>query len=252
MSVEFHVIIPARYQSTRLPGKLLMELKGMTVLERVYRQVLKARPKSVIIATDNAEIYEAALSFGAPVEMTAMAHQSGTDRIAELVARGKFSAEDIIVNVQGDEPLIDPALISQIAEILSHTTAPVATLCWPEADQDRCADSNVVKVVRDSENHALYFSRSRIPFYRELTHNHPPMLRHIGLYAYRAGFLLEFVRWPVCELETAECLEQLRVLWAGYKIKVEEACTYPLQDINTLDDLESARRHLDQYISEQV
>lgn len=244
MSVDFHVIIPARYQSSRLPGKLLMELHGMTVLERVYRQAVQAKPKSVIIATDNEEIFKLATNFGAQVEMTAITHQSGTDRIAEVVALRQFSPEEIIVNVQGDEPLIAPALITQVANSLAKADAPMATLCWPVDDHDMCVNPNVVKVVRDCHNNALYFSRSTIPFCRDNSGSIKNIFRHIGLYAYRAAFLLEYVNWPVCELEAIEALEQLRVLWAGYNIKVDEACVYPLQDINTVKDLEMARCHL--------
>jgi 3-deoxy-manno-octulosonate cytidylyltransferase (CMP-KDO synthetase) len=244
MSVDFHVIIPARYQSSRLPGKLLMELSGMTVLERVYRQVIQAKPESVIIATDNKEIFDLATSFGAQVEMTDSAHQSGTDRIAEVVKRRQFSPDDIIVNVQGDEPLIAPALITQVANSLAHANAPMATLCWPIDDLEMCGNPNVVKVVRNSLNNALYFSRSSIPFNRDNPASMKNIFRHIGLYSYRAAFLLEFVRWPVCELEAIEALEQLRVLWAGYNINVDEACVCPLQDINTMKDLEMARSQL--------
>lgn len=243
MSVDFHVIIPARYQSSRLPGKLLMDLHGLTIIERVYRQALQAMPKSVTIATDSEEIFERAERFGATVVMTATTHQSGTDRIADVVVKHKFSPEDIIVNVQGDEPLIAPALISQVAMSLANTTAPMATLCWPVDDHEMCTNPNVVKVVRDCHNNALYFSRSAIPFYRDGSMNGKHMFRHIGLYAYRASFLLDIVSWPVCELESVEALEQLRVLWAGYKIKVDEACVHPLQDINTADDLMRARLH---------
>ena len=244
MSADFHVIIPARYQSTRLPGKLLMELHGSTVLERVYRQVQQAQPKSVTIATDSEVIFEKATCFGAHVVMTATTHQSGTDRIAEVVANQSFGLDEIIVNVQGDEPLIDPALISQVAQSLAADSVPMATLCWPMDDEASRNNPNVVKVVRDINNHALYFSRAPIPFHREGSSRKNVMYRHIGLYAYRAAFLLEIVQWPVCELEAVEALEQLRVLWAGYKIKVDEACVPPMQDINTAEDLVRAQRLL--------
>lgn len=244
MSCDFHVIIPARYQSTRLPGKLLMDLQGQTVIERVYRQALKAKPKSVTIATDNQAIYDVATGFGASVVMTATTHQTGTDRIAEAIQTLSFSPSDIVVNVQGDEPLIAPELITQVAESLACSDVPMATLCWPIEDVAMCANPNVVKVVRDCHNNALYFSRSAIPANRDAPLSRQNMFRHIGLYAYRAAFLLDVVSWPVCELESIEALEQLRVLWAGYKIKVEEACVRPLQDINTADDLVAAHREL--------
>lgn len=244
MSQDFHVIIPARYQSTRLPGKPLIELGGMTIIERVYRQALKAKPTSVTIATDHPSIFELAQGFGATVKMTSLDHQSGTDRIAEVVANGLFDPEDIIVNVQGDEPLIAPALIKQVAHSLLPGDVSMATLCWPLDDEGTIANPNVVKVVRDSHQHALYFSRHAIPYIRANSPINPTLFRHIGLYAYRAKFLLDVVTWPVCELEAAEGLEQLRVLWKGFKIKVNQACVYPLQDINTADDLQAANRLL--------
>lgn len=241
MSFDFHVIIPARYQSTRLPGKLMMEIDGYSVIERVYRQALKAAPKSVTIATDSPVIAEHAAYFGAQVKMTAATHQTGTDRIAEVIAEGQFAPQDIIVNVQGDEPFIAPELISQVAQSLYASQNPMATLCWPIEHLEQLNNPNVVKVVRDYHNNALYFSRSAIPAHRDEPKNIQHVFRHIGLYAYRAAFLLDFVNWPVCELEAHEALEQLRVLWAGYKIRVDEACRQPLQDINTEEDLILAR-----------
>ncbi|KTC81632.1 3-deoxy-manno-octulosonate cytidylyltransferase [Legionella brunensis] len=247
MNHDFHVIIPARYQSARLPGKLMMEIDGLTVIERVYQQALKARPKSVTIATDNLIIAEHAESFGALVKMTAITHQTGTDRIAEVVSKGEFNSQDIIVNVQGDEPFIAPQLISQVAKSLYDSQQiPMATLCWPLDDFQQLHNPNIVKVVRDCWQNALYFSRSAIPNNRDKPESIKQVFRHIGLYAYRADFLLDFVKWPVCELEASEALEQLRVLWAGYKIKVEEACVKPLQDINTQEDLVSARNLVSQ------
>lgn len=240
MSLDFHIIIPARYHSSRLPGKLLMQLAGQSVLERVYRQSVLAQPRSITIAADHELIYNAAQNFGAPVEMTAISHPSGTERIAEVLARKSFAPQDIIVNVQGDEPLIDPALIRQVAQSLLDNQVPMASLCWPIDDKAHYHNPNVVKVVRDKHDNALYFSRHPIPFQREAKDFPAQVFRHIGLYAYRSQFLLDMQQWPPCELEAIEGLEQLRVLWAGYKIKVEEACTAPQQDINTLDDLVQA------------
>lgn len=238
---KFHVIIPARYQSTRLPGKLLMDLGGQTVIERVYQQALKANPHSLMIATDHPDIHQVSSALGASVMMTDLNHTTGTDRLAEVVAKGDYLSDDIIVNVQGDEPFIDPKLITQVAESLRNTDAPMATLCWPIDDVETLLNPNVVKVVRDSSNHALYFSRQAIPANRDAPHALNHVFRHIGLYAYRAEFLLKLVQIPPCELEMIEALEQLRVLWSGYKIKVDIACVKPLQDINTLDDLDRAR-----------
>ncbi|WP_133129463.1 3-deoxy-manno-octulosonate cytidylyltransferase [Legionella yabuuchiae] len=242
MSLDFHAIIPARHQSSRLPGKLMMELNGLTVLERVYRQVLKANPKSLTIATDHEALFSLAKSFNAAVEMTKPTHQSGTDRIAEVVAKSEFQPDDIIVNVQGDEPFIAPELITQVAETLATSDAPMATLCWPIEDNTSRDNPNVVKVVRDQHFNALYFSRSPIPANRDNPTDLSLHYRHIGLYAYRASFLLELVQHPVCPLESAEALEQLRALWLGYPIKVATACTKPLQDINTQEDLDLAKQ----------
>lgn len=244
MRTAFHVIIPARYQSTRFPGKLLQDLNGLTVIERVYRQVLLAQPQSITIATDHEIIAEHARNFGATVQMTLPSHETGTDRIAEVVAKGNFAVDDIIVNVQGDEPFISPRLIKQVANGLANTEAPMSTLCWPITSLEALKNPNVVKVVRSKDNHALYFSRSAIPANRDNHLSFEHTFRHIGLYAYRAAFLLDFVTWPVCELERSEALEQLRVLWSGMAIKVDEACVEPLQDINTKEDLMLAKKML--------
>ncbi|STX51938.1 3-deoxy-manno-octulosonate cytidylyltransferase [Legionella busanensis] len=242
MNFNFHVVIPARYQSTRLPGKLMMEIDGKTVLQRVYEQALQAQPKTITIATDNEQIATHAREFGAHVEMTLPSHATGTDRIAEVIARGFYTENDIIVNVQGDEPFIEPALINQVARILTNRELNMATLCWPIEKQEQLLNPNVVKVVRDRFNNALYFSRSPIPCNRDEPNSISHVFRHIGLYAYRAKFLVDFVSWLPCKLEISECLEQLRALWAGHKIRVDVACAVPQQDINTADDLEKARK----------
>lgn len=241
MSKNVHIIIPARYESTRFPGKLLQDLNGQTVIERVFRQAQLAKPQSITIATDHPAIAVQATHFGAQVVMTMSSHQTGTDRIAEVVAKGQFAADDIIVNVQGDEPFIAPQLITQVAQSLMQTSAPMATLCWPITNLEMLNNPNVVKVVRNRDHHALYFSRAAIPAHRDTPGSYARTYRHIGLYAYRAAFLLEYVSWPVCELEQYEALEQLRVLWYGHSIKVDEACMEPLQDINTQDDLLKAQ-----------
>jgi 3-deoxy-manno-octulosonate cytidylyltransferase (CMP-KDO synthetase) len=252
MSTAFHVVIPARYQSTRFPGKLLQELNGLTVIERVYRQVLLAQPQSITIATDHEDIAVHARNFGATVQMTLPSHETGTDRIAEVVAKGSFAADDIIVNVQGDEPFISPHLIKQVASGLANTEAPMSTLCWPITSLEALKNPNVVKVVRTKDNYALYFSRSAIPANRDDHLSFDQTFRHIGLYAYRAAFLLDFVTWPVCEIERMEALEQLRVLWAGMAIKVDVACVEPLQDINTKEDLILANQILSNSTNEQL
>lgn len=244
MTSDVHIVIPARYQSTRFPGKLLQELNGMTVLERVYKQSQLAHPQTITIATDHSDIANHAINFGAQVVMTSSSHQTGTDRIAEVIAKGQFAADDIIVNVQGDEPFIAPELIIQVAKSLLLTKAPISTLCWPIENLEQFKNPNVVKVVRTQDNHALYFSRSPIPAHRDDAQSYANTFRHIGLYAYRAAFLLDYVSWPICELEQNEALEQLRILWSGCAIKVDEACVEPLQDINTKEDLAAAQSML--------
>ncbi len=237
---EFHIIIPARYQSTRFPGKLLMDLNGQTVLERVYRQALKAKPQSLIIATDNELIYQHMTQLGADVQMTASTHETGSDRLAEVIKLRGFDQQDIIVNVQGDEPLIAPELIIQVAQLLEDSSAPIATLCWPIDSLEALSNPNVVKVVKDSKDYALYFSRAAIPAHRDDATSFAHSFRHIGLYAYRAGYVLTFVQQSGCPLEQCESLEQLRALWMGEKIKLAVACAEPCQDINTPEDLARA------------
>ena len=240
MNPSFHILIPARYHSTRLLGKLLYELDGQTVLERTYRQALLANPQSIQIATDHEAIAKEAQRFGASIIFTSSHHTTGTDRIAEAVKIQALNDNEIVVNVQGDEPFIPPQLISQVACSLYHSETEMATLCWPLDKAQQLHNQNIVKVVRDSQNHALYFSRSAIPLNRSQPERFTHVFRHVGLYAYRVRFLLHLSTLPFCELEGLEALEQLRVLWAGYKIKVEKACTEPLQDINSLEDFHHA------------
>lgn len=244
MSADFHVIIPARYNSSRLPGKLMMHLGGQTVIERVYRQVQKSGASSILIAADNQQIIDHVNSFGASAILTAEEHPTGTDRIAEAVTRAGYAADDIIVNVQGDEPFIAPACIIQVARCLSDADVSMATLCWPIENYEQLHNPNVVKVVRDCHNNALYFSRSPVPANRDHPESLKQIFRHIGLYACRVDFLKKFVAWPVCPLEDCEVLEQLRILWNGDKIRVEQASELPKQDINTRDDLMLARESL--------
>jgi 3-deoxy-manno-octulosonate cytidylyltransferase (CMP-KDO synthetase) len=242
MSVGFHVIIPARLNSSRLPGKLLEEIDGQTVIERTYRQALLANPLSVIIATDSEEIVDCVTKFGAKSVMTAESHLTGTDRIAEACAKLSYPSDAIIVNLQGDEPFMPQALIKQVANSLDLTDLSMATLCWPIKDEETFTNPNVVKVVRDCKNNALYFSRAAIPVSRDYDSSFENVFRHIGIYAYRVKFLLDIVSSPVCNLEKIESLEQLRVLWYGYKIKVDKASVLPQHEINTQQDLDDARQ----------
>lgn len=239
MKPSFHVIIPARYASSRFPAKLLADLGGQTVIQRVYQQALASGAASVLVATDSQDILKHVHGFGGQAVMTSTEHQSGSDRLAEAVRQGQYAADDLIVNVQGDEPFIEPELIAQVAETLAEGKAPVATLCWPIQSQDDMFNPNIVKVVRNADDQALYFSRAPIPFKRDSETFSG--LRHIGLYAYRAAFLLEYVSWPVSEIEATEALEQLRILAKGHAIHVATARVQPRQDINTPEDLNKAR-----------
>lgn len=240
----FHVVIPARFASTRFPGKLLMDLGGMTILQRVYRKASEANPASILIATDDAKIFDEARAFGADVMMTDPNHATGTDRISEVIAKRNYAPSDIIVNVQGDEPFIDPKLIAEVAHILMEKDVPVGTLCTPIESLEKYKNPSVVKVVRNCLNQALYFSRSPIPMHRDNPTSFAHTFRHIGLYAYSASFLKKWPTLPACPYEDAECLEQLRILWAGDLIGVEEASVIPAQDINVPEDLDFAREYL--------
>lgn len=244
MSADFHIIIPARIGSTRLPRKLLLEIGGMSVIERTYRQAQLANPKSITIATDSEEIAQEAQRIGANFVMTSAQHPTGTDRIAEACIKIGLESNAIVVNVQGDEPFIPPVLIKQVANSLDLSGLVMSTLCWPIDTQAAYLDSNVVKVVRDCQNNALYFSRSPIPAFTQTLDKPENVFRHIGLYAYRVKFLLDFVKLSPCSIEKIESLEQLRVLWYGYKIKVDKASVKPRQEINTQQDLEVARNML--------
>ena len=235
--VEFHIIIPARYGSTRLPGKALRLLGTQTMIERVYRQALQTSARSITIATDHDLIARLMRDLGANVVMTDAEHTSGTDRVAQAADILGFRSDEIIVNVQGDEPFIPPELIHQVAASLSTAQTSMATLCWPIQDHAEFINPNVVKVVRDATNHALYFSRSPIPAHRDLMLAVTDAWRHVGLYAYRAKFLMDSVLLPACSLESIEMLEQLRILFSGHRIVVEQACVAPQQDINTVEDL---------------
>ena len=245
----FRVVIPARYASTRLPGKALQPIGGKPMLQWVYERARAAGAREVLIATDDARIVAAARGFGADAVLTASAHASGSDRIAELARRSNWAAEDIVVNVQGDEPLIPPVLIAQVAQLLAgQAAAQVATLATPLASLDELLDPNVVKVVTDRDGFALYFSRAPIPWNRDSA---PAGLgtqmdfagarRHRGLYAYRVGALLRLAQLPRGSLEEREKLEQLRALENAMPIAVADALEMPGPDVNTLADLEHVR-----------
>jgi 3-deoxy-manno-octulosonate cytidylyltransferase (CMP-KDO synthetase) len=240
----FRVVIPARYASTRLPGKPLLSLAGKTMLEWVWSRARGSAAAEVLIATDDARIAAAARGFGAEVEMTAAHHQSGTARIAEVAIRRNWAADSIVVNVQGDEPLLPPGLIDQVAALLAaNKIADVATLATPLRDRAQFLDPAAVKLVTDVRGYALYFSRAPIPWQRDATPDaEPPALarRHLGLYAYRAAALKRLAvpaSAEACALENVEKLEQLRVLALGYRIIVADAAAEPGPDVNTPQDV---------------
>jgi 3-deoxy-manno-octulosonate cytidylyltransferase (CMP-KDO synthetase) len=244
VTASFIAVIPARYASTRLPGKPLRDIAGKPMIEWVYRQAAKSGAAEVIVATDDERIAAACRAFGAPVELTSPEHASGTDRIAELARRFEWPDEQIVVNVQGDEPLISPVCIAQTARLLgSYPQAAIATLVTPLESKHGFNDPNFVKVVTDRDGWALYFSRAPIPWPRD--GGLPAVMRHVGLYAYRAGSLRALSASPPCTLEEVEKLEQLRALWLGLRIMVETAAEPPSPAVDTPEDLEKVRRHLE-------
>ncbi|EKO3976899.1 3-deoxy-manno-octulosonate cytidylyltransferase [Vibrio fluvialis] len=244
--MSFTVVIPARYQSTRLPGKPLADIAGKPMVQWVYEQAMQAGAERVIIATDDARVEQAVLAFGGTVCMTSPDHQSGTERLAEVVKLMGIEDNHIIVNVQGDEPLIPPNIIRQVADNLAASQAPMATLAVEISHEDEVFNPNAVKVVTDKDGYALYFSRATIPWDRDNFAKDKtvvqPLMRHIGIYAYRAGFINTYIQWPASQLEKIECLEQLRVLWYGEKIHVAVALEAPPAGVDTPEDLDAVRR----------
>ncbi|MBN2689497.1 MAG: 3-deoxy-manno-octulosonate cytidylyltransferase [Gammaproteobacteria bacterium] len=248
---EFHVIIPARFNSSRLPGKPLLDIAGKPMIQHVYERAQQSGAISVVIATDDKKIADKARGFGAKVCMTSSEHLSGTDRIAEAVVALALDDDDIVVNVQGDEPLIHPKLIHQVATNLAmHNNVKSATLCEVIESSDDLLNPNIVKVVMNHRNYAMYFSRSPIPFDRD----NPPEVgksltttyyRHRGIYAYRVGFLLEYTEWGESPLEEQEHLEQLRTLWHGARIHVDLSKEKIPMDVNTQEDLDMVREILE-------
>jgi 3-deoxy-manno-octulosonate cytidylyltransferase (CMP-KDO synthetase) len=247
--VPFSVVIPARFASSRLPGKALADIAGKPMIVHVAERARESGAVRVRIATDHEGIRESVERHGFTAVMTRPDHSSGTDRIAEIVESQHFDPQDIVVNVQGDEPLIEPGLIRAVAGLLSDAPeAAIATACHPSHLADEMFDPNVVKVVLDHEGYARYFSRAPIPYARDWfarsTSSLPPGLpcyRHIGVYAYRARFLSTFPRLAPSPLEQFEALEQLRALWHGFSIAVAVRHDAPHPGIDTPEDLERAR-----------
>lgn len=244
--MSFYVVIPARYASTRLPAKPLKEIAGKPMIQHVYERACESDAAQVIIATDDVRIEEAAKAFGARVCMTSAAHNSGTDRLQEVVTQLGLKETDIVVNVQGDEPLIPPAVINQVAaNLAANNYASVATLSEPIHCLEDFRNPNIVKVVADTVGKALYFSRAPIPWPRDhfakadvntLPDNFPAQ-RHIGIYAYRVALLNRFITWPQAQLEQIESLEQLRVLANGEAIHIADACAAVPGGVDTEADL---------------
>lgn len=236
-------VIPARYASTRFPGKALARIGSKSMLQHVYERASGSRYcSSMIVATDDERIYAEAKRFGAPVRMTRPDHLSGTDRVAEVAAA---EAAELVVNIQGDEPFIDPAAIdAAILPLANDDSIPMGTLAKRIEDGREVDDPNVVKVVADASGNAIYFSRCAIPYVRTPGTRPPapgPWLKHVGLYVYRRDFLLQYPDLPVGPLEKAECLEQLRALENGYKIRVVET-DYESLGVDTPADLERVAR----------
>ena len=247
--MPFTVVIPSRYQSSRLPGKPLADIAGKPMVQWVHQQALQAGAERVIVATDDARIEAVVKGFGGEVCMTSPDHQSGTERLAEVVKKMGIADDHIIVNVQGDEPLIPPSIIKQVAENLANSTAPMATLGVSIDEPEEVFNPNAVKVVTDEQGYALYFSRASIPWDRDAWAQEDktirqPLMRHIGIYAYRAGFINTYINWQPSALEQIESLEQLRVLWYGEKIHVALAKEAPVAGVDTPEDLEVVRKIL--------
>lgn len=242
MSVEFRVVIPARYASTRLPGKPLRPIHGKPMIQWVYEAAKQSHALEVIVATDDQRIFDAVEGFGGQVCFTSDQHQTGSDRILEVAGIKQWSDDAIIVNLQGDEPLMPAVNLNQVADILAGSDCEMSTL-YKAIDKEAALNPNQVKLVTDCDGHALYFSRSMIPFDRD--GQSQIFLGHIGLYAYRAGFLSRFSQLPVCEIENTEKLEQLRALWNGHRIKTALVREVPGPGIDTEEDLLFVSRLLD-------
>ena len=249
--LDFVVAIPARYASTRLPGKPLRLIAGEPMIVHVARRAMEAGAAEVVIATDDERIADAVGPLGLQVCMTSPHHQSGTDRLAECAAKRGWAPDRIVVNLQGDEPLCPPEAIRTVARTLAGSGATIATLATPIRDARELFDPNAVKVVRDAAGNALYFSRAPIPWHRDAfavdraaMPDGGPWLRHLGLYAYTAGGLARFAAVPASGLEHIESLEQLRALELGWKIAVAVSEQPLPPGVDTLEDLERAQRAL--------
>lgn len=241
----FKVVIPARFASTRLPGKPLLDIAGQPMIARVCERALQAHAEEVVVATDDQRIFDVVAALGIDVVMTDPDHQSGTERLAEVARIKQWSDDTVVVNVQGDEPLIPPDYIRDLAHTLANQQqAGIATLAAAIETLDEVLNPNAVKVVLDRAGYALYFSRAAIPWQRGSYPQSFPEdsrvapLRHIGMYAYRVVFLHQYCEWPASGLEQVESLEQLRILWQGEKIAVKVVASAPEAGVDTPEDLQ--------------
>ncbi len=244
--MSFTVLIPARLASTRLPNKPLADIGGAPMVVRVAQAAARSGALRVVVACDDGSILSACAAHGVQAVLTAADHPSGSDRLAQACDLLQLGDDDVVVNVQGDEPLIEPELIRQVAALLQTFKAntPPALMGTAAHAIDSVADlqnPNIVKVVLDASSHALYFSRSLIPFNRDGRADLPPVLRHVGIYSYRAGFLRAFPQLPQAPIELSESLEQLRALWHGYRIAVHVSPAAPAPGVDTPQDLERVR-----------
>ncbi len=245
MDIPFKVVIPARYASTRLPGKPLLNIAGKPMIAHVCQRALEAKAELVVVATDDQRIYDKVNDLGLKVQMTDLNHQSGTERINQVAEQLGWTDETIVVNLQGDEPLIPPSYIKDVALALgSQKKAGIATLAAKIIEEGEIFNPNSVKVVLNKDNYALYFSRAAIPWDRNSfslsggeVSKEMPYLRHIGLYAYTVKFLRDYCSWKSSVLETIESLEQLRILWNGESILVKTVTKTPDAGVDTQADL---------------
>ena len=250
--MNFHVIIPARYDSKRLPGKVLADINGKPMLQYVYENACNSGAESVVIATDDQRVIDVAESFGAKVCMTSSDHQSGTERLFEAVGALEYDDDEIIVNLQADEPLLAPDTIKQVAaDLAEHDNVKVATLCQPITEADELFNPSVVKVVLNRRHYAMYFTRAAVPWELDNFSNKRDSVavngnhyRHIGIYAYRVGFLSDYVEWQDCPIEPLERLEQLRILWNGGRIHMCIANKKVFPGVDTEEDLQRVRAAL--------
>jgi 3-deoxy-manno-octulosonate cytidylyltransferase (CMP-KDO synthetase) len=245
MAFAFTVIIPARLASTRLPNKPLADIAGLPMIVRVAQRAALSKAGKVVVACDNQHIAQACQAHGVAAVLTQANHPSGSDRLAEACSLLQLPDHEIVVNVQGDEPMMDPALINAVADVLqNHPQASMGTAAHAIDNAADLANPNVVKVVLDAQSNALYFSRSLIPYNRDAHPLAPQPLRHVGIYSYRVGFLKQFPTLPQAPIELSEQLEQLRALWHGHRIAVHTTLLAPGIGVDTPEDLERVRRLL--------